>query len=118
MGGGQWLPSWNVSRCGRQPPTIFDGDDGFLVSRTSVPFRGLNIWRPEEGHPNELVPLLPALNYAIYRTLAICDEFSQTIEAIFRLPPPIVPNFWLQLRGYFDEVLVNALADVDARLKA
>jgi hypothetical protein len=31
-----------------------------------------------------LVPLLPVLNYAIYRTLAVCDEFGQTIEGIFR----------------------------------
>jgi hypothetical protein len=64
-----------------------------------------------------LLPLLPVLNYAIYRTLAICDEFGQTIEGIFQFPPPIVPNFWLQLRGYFDEVLVGALEDIDARLQ-
>jgi hypothetical protein len=101
---------------GGEPPPIFDDESGFLVSAARVPFRGLDIWRPEERHPNDLVPLLPVLNYAIYRTLAICDEFGRTIEGIFQLPPPIVPNFWLQLRGYFDEVLVGALEDIDTRL--
>jgi hypothetical protein len=100
-----------------EPPPIFDDESGFLVSAASVPFRGLDIWRPEERHPNDLVPLLPVVNYAIYRTLAICDEFGQTIEAIFQLPPRIVPNFSLQMRAYFDDVLVRALEDVDARLK-
>jgi hypothetical protein len=106
---------WVVHR-GGEPPPIFDGDDGFRVSAVRVPFQGLDIWRPEERHPNGLVPLLPALHYAIYRTLATCDEFGQTIESIFQLPPPIVPNFSLQLRGYFDDVLVRALEDIDARL--
>ena len=105
-----------IEYCIREAGSNFDDESGFLVSAARVPFRGLDIWRPEERHPNDLVPLLPVLNYAIYRTLAICDEFGQTIEGIFQLPPPIVPNFWLQLRGYFDEVLVGALADIDARL--
>lgn len=101
---------------GGQPPTIFSGDEGFLVAAARVPFRDLDIWRAGEKFPNDLVLLQPALNYVVYRTLAICDEFSRTIEVIFQLPPPIVPNFWLQLRGYFDEVMVRAFEDIDQRL--
>jgi hypothetical protein len=96
---------------------IFNGDDGLLITATHVPFRSLDIWRSEEKHPNDLVPLQPALNYVIYRTLAICDEFSRTLEIIFQLPPRIVPNFTLYLRGYFDEALACALVDTDGRLR-
>ncbi|WP_315766992.1 MULTISPECIES: hypothetical protein [unclassified Bradyrhizobium] len=101
---------------GGQPPTIFEDDSGFLIAAARVPFRDLNIWGDEETHPNDLVPLLPALSYAIYRTIATCENFSRTIEANFTLLPPIVPKFRLLMRGYFDEVLARAFADTEARL--
>lgn len=103
---------------GGQPPTIFEDDSGFLVAANRVPFRDLNIWRDEERHPNDLVPLPPALNYAVYRTIATCEGFSRTVEASFTLPPPIAPKFRLLMRGYFDEALAKAFADVEPRLAA
>jgi hypothetical protein len=101
---------------GGGPQTIFESDDGFLMVASRMPFKGPALWRPDEFHPNDLVPLQPVVNYAIYRTMAICTEFSQTLEQIFQLPPPIVPKFQLQLRGYFDAVLVSAFEDIEARL--
>jgi hypothetical protein len=55
---------------------IFEGDDGFLIDESRVPFRGLRIWQPEERQPQGLVPLLPALSYVIFRTLDTCDDGS------------------------------------------
>ena len=56
---------------------IFEGKSGFLISKKHVPFQGLSIWNPEEREPNDLVPLLPALAYVVWRTLSTCDDFSR-----------------------------------------
>ncbi|WP_441234478.1 hypothetical protein [Bradyrhizobium sp. 930_D9_N1_4] len=101
---------------GGGPQTIFDSDDGFLMVASRMPFRGPTLWRPDEFRPNDLVPLLPVVNFAIYRTIAICGEFSETLEQIFQLQPPTVPKFHLYLRGYFDAALMRAFEDVEARL--
>jgi hypothetical protein len=94
---------------------IFEGDDGFLISESRVPFRGMAIWQPEERLPNGLVPLLPALDYVVFRTLATCEDFSRTIERIFQLPAPIAPKFALFVRGYFGDALISALKDAQRR---
>jgi hypothetical protein len=95
---------------------IFDGEEDFLIGEARVPFREMNIWQEKERQPNALVPLMPALGFVIYRTLETCDDFSRTIEGIFKLQPPLVPNFHILLRGYFNEELVRALKDIHQRL--
>jgi len=35
----------------------------------------LSIWQPEEREPNDLVPLMPALSYVIWRTLEFNGRF-------------------------------------------
>lgn len=108
----------NVVHQGSSVQVIFEGESGFLISKKRVPFRGLNIWQPEERKPNDLVPLMPALAYVIWRTLGTCDDFARTIESIFQLAPPIVPKMKLFLRGYFNETLVHSLEDTRRRLSA
>ena len=95
---------------------IFDGQDDFMISENRVPFREMNIWNEKEKQPNGLVPLTPALGLVIYRTLEICDYFSETIGSVFKLPPPIVPNFVILLRGYFNEELARVVTDIQQRL--
>jgi hypothetical protein len=105
----------NVIHLGSSVQVIFEGENGFLISEKEVPFRGLSIWHPEEREPNDLVPLLPALAYVVWRTLGTCDEFSRTIARIFLLPPPIVPKMSLYLRGYFNDILMHSLEDTRRR---
>jgi hypothetical protein len=95
---------------------IFDGDSDFFISETRVPFTNMNIWRELERLPNGLVPLTPALGYVIYRTLETCETFSQAIERVFQLPTPLVPDFHIYLRGYFNDELARVLKDVHQRL--
>lgn len=106
----------NIIHLGSSVQIIFEGENGFLISEKQVPFRGLSIWHPEEREPNDLVPLLPALAYVVWRTLGTCDEFSRTIEQIFQLPPPIVPEMSLYLRGYFNDILIQSLDDTRCRV--
>ncbi|MGO9006937.1 MAG: hypothetical protein ACLQB4_14430 [Beijerinckiaceae bacterium] len=95
---------------------IFDGEDDFYISEARVPFSEMKVWQDKDRQPNALVPLMPALGFVIYRTLETCDDFSRTIERIFQLPPALVPNFHILLRGYFNEELVQALNDIHRRL--
>jgi len=87
-----------------------------VISEARAPFREMNIWQEKERQPNGLVPLMPALGFVIYRTLETCNDFSRTIERIFQLPQPLVPNFHTLLRGYFNEELARALKDIHQRL--
>ena len=104
-----------VHRGGNMDP-IFDGEEDFFISETRVRFREMNIWEDKDRSPNGLVSLTPTLGFVIYRTLETCDHFSQTIEQIFQLPSPLVPNFYILLRGYFNDTLVRALADIRQRI--
>jgi hypothetical protein len=106
----------NVIHLGSSVQIIFEGENEFLISQKQVPFRELNIWRPEEREPNDLVPLQPALAYVVWRTLGTCDAFSRTIEKIFSLPTAIVPTMHLYLRGYFNDILKRSLDDINRRL--
>jgi hypothetical protein len=65
----------NVVHQGSSVQVIFEGENGFLISEMRVPFRGLSIWQPEEREPNDLVPLMPALSYVIWRTLEFNGRF-------------------------------------------
>jgi hypothetical protein len=107
-----------IAHQGAGVQVVFDGEDDFEISENRLPFSEMNIWQDADRRPNGLVPLMPALGFMIYRTLECCDYFSQTIENIFTLPPLMVPNFYLFLRGYFNEELAVALNDIQARLAA
>jgi hypothetical protein len=108
----------NIVHRGSQVQGIFEGNDGFLIRKALVPFRDIDIWRPEERTETELVPLLPALGYVISETLGVCEDFSLTIGRIIDLLPPIAPGMRLFMRGYFNEVLIGALDDVKERTAA
>lgn len=105
----------NIAHRGSQVQSIFEGNDGFLIRKALVPFRDIDIWRPEERTETELVPLLPVLGYVISKTLGVCEDFSLTIERIINLLPPIAPGMRLFMRGYFNEGLMAALDDIKER---
>ena len=94
--------------------TLFHGENDFLIQRRLGPFE-LAIWRPDEIEQNDLAPLKPALALLIHGTLAACEDFAETLAGCIRFPPQIVPGLTLYMRGYFNEVLVAAIEDANAR---
>ena len=106
----------NLAHRGSQVQTIFPSEAGFLIQHSLMPFSEMDIWREDEKHKNDLVPLLPALGVIVHSTLAACDDFSATIEKICLFPPPIVPNMRFYMRGYFNAVLSSSLRDASSRL--
>jgi len=106
----------NVVHRGSQIQLIFEGDDGFLIRESLVPFAALPIWRSEEKTETRLVPLFPALGYVVSETLAVCEDFSMTIERLIDLLPPTAPGMHLFMRGYFNEVLISTLEDIKQRV--
>lgn len=106
----------NLVHDGHRVQTIFCGENGFLIRKQFGPFRNLNIWRDNEVLENDLVPLLPALAMVIHGTLTACEDFAYTLVSCFGFPDPIVLGMNLYMRGYFNEVLLAALADADTRL--
>ena len=94
---------------------IFEGDGAFLISSRFRPFPDMDLWADEERQPNDLVPLLPALQMLVYRTITICDDFCVTLSQQISFPPPIVPDMVLFSRGYFAQHLIEALQSGAAR---
>jgi len=106
----------NIVHNGSTIQTVFASDQGFHIQQSFAPFPEVDLWRGDERRSNDLVPLLPALGFLIYRTLSACDDYSRTIESIIRFPPPIAPGFQLYMRGYFNDSFVSLLADTESRL--
>lgn len=105
----------NIIHRGSQVPTIFSGENDFLVQESTRPFAALGVWRNDEQLENKLVPLMPALGVVVQRTLAACNDFSTTVEQTIAFPPPIVPNMRLFMRGYFNELFQQVLNDANDR---
>lgn len=105
----------NIVHHGSPVQHIFEGDGSFQIASKLGPLPEMVVWYDDERQPNDLVPLLPAIETLIYRTLATWDDFSLTISRLIGLPAPTVPDMHLYLRGYFTSVLVAALKSGAAR---
>ncbi|MFM0179032.1 hypothetical protein PQR52_11230 [Paraburkholderia aspalathi] len=108
----------NLIHRGSQVQHIFSDDTDFLISGHLRPFESMKIWRDDERKPNNVVPLRPALNSIVYRTLGVCERFSEVMRQNFQLPPPLVPEMHLFMRGYFNESFLNAMTDAMHRESA
>ncbi|MGA2636927.1 hypothetical protein [Methylocella sp.] len=106
----------NLVHRGYQVQTIFRGKDGFVITKRLGPFLDLNIWWDDEVVENDLVPLKPVLALIVHGTLAACEDFAHVLMTCIQFPNPIVPGMHLFMRGYFNDALVDALADADQRL--
>lgn len=101
----------NLIHHGSQVQTIFSDDSDFLISGHLRPFESMKLWRDHERQPNNLVPLRPAINAVVYRTLAVCERFSEVMRQHFQLPPPLVPGMHLFMRGHFNAAFLEAMTD-------
>jgi len=101
----------NLIHNGSNLQTIFSSDTDFLISGHLRPFDDMKIWRDEENAPNNLVPLRPAINAVVYRTLAVCERFSVIMQQNFQLPPPLVPGMRIFMRGPFNDFFLDAMTD-------
>lgn len=107
----------NIVHHGSQVQHIFHGDECFLIASCFTPFPDTMLWDENERHPNDLVPLLPAIETLIFRTLAVCDDFCTALAKHIRFPPPIVPDMHLFMRGDFTDHLIAALRSGERRVK-
>lgn len=105
----------NIVHHGSSVPQIFVGDQCFLISEKRFPFTNMLSWEDHEREPNNLVPLLPAIQTLIYRTLATCNDFILETTKVIQLPKPIAPNMHLFLRGFFMSNLRTAIETGVAR---
>lgn len=101
---------------GHRVQTIFNGDDGFLITKDLGSFRDIAIWRDHEIITNGLAPLGPVLNLIIHGTIAACEDFAVTLATTFKWQEPTVPGMHLYMRGYHNEALSNALTDANSRV--
>ncbi len=108
----------NIVHKGSQVQHIFDADGLFLISSELAGFPNLVAWTEDERHVNDLVPLRPAINMLIYRTLMTCEHFTRTLETIIQFPPPLVPGMNQFLRGHSTGTLIAAMHAAEARMLA
>lgn len=101
----------NLVHHGSQVQTIFSSDADFLISEHLRPFESMKIWWDDERQPNNLVPLRPAINAVVYRTLSVCEAFSEVMRQHFQIPPPVVPGMHLFMRGPFNPSFLDAMND-------
>lgn len=107
----------NIVHHGSQVQHIFASDDEFLIGSGLTGFPDLVPWRDDERRQNDLVPLMPAIEMLIFRTLANCEHFSRTLEGIIEFPPPVVPGMNQFLRGHSIRTLSDALVAAQGRLQ-
>jgi hypothetical protein len=96
--------------------TIFVADDGFRIAGHLRSFHGVDVWRASERDGTGLVPLMPALNFIVFKTLAACEDFSRMVSQVIAFPPPVAPGFEFAMRGYFNSALARALTDAAGRI--
>lgn len=96
----------NIAHRGSSVDIIFSTDRGFAVRDTLMPFVKYGVWT-DEHKQNELCSLRPAIGYVIHETFVACEDFSRTIAAIIKFPPPIAPGLRLYMRSYFNDYLVK-----------
>lgn len=105
----------NIVHHGSQLQHIFEGDGCFLIASCFQPFRDMVLWDESERRPNDLVPLLPAVETLIFRTLTVCDDFCIALARHIQFPPPTVPGMQLFLRGHFNSQLIAAMKSGEKR---
>jgi hypothetical protein len=98
----------NVVHNGTPSLHIYELDDGFFTDAKFAPLPNHRIWHDHERAPNELVPLLPALQILASETMTVCDNFSEALEKVIGFPAPFVPGMQLYIRSYFTENLSKA----------
>lgn len=96
---------------GSQVQHVFAGDGEFLIASYLRPFADMVIWEDHEKRENDLVPLLPALEVLIARTLTVCDDFCLALARHIQFPAGTVPHMRLFMRGYFMPRLITALSE-------
>ena len=99
----------NIVHHGSQMQHIFNGEGCFLIGSQFTPFPDMVLWDEDERRENDLVPLIPAIETLVFRTLAVCDDFCIVLARHIQFPPPIVPDMHLFMRGYFTRRLIAAL---------
>ncbi len=104
-----------IAHGGEPIQAVFPGDEDFLIQKNVSPLGDLGIWFDSESRPNDLVPLKPLLHNIVLKTIAACNDFSNTIEKIIAFPNPSIPGLNFFMRGYFDKYLYNALIDGKSR---
>ncbi len=108
----------NIVHHGSQMQHIFNGDDCFLIASRFTPFPDMVLWDDDERMENDLVPLIPAIETLIYRTLAVCDDFCLALSQHIKFPPPVVPGMHLFMRSYFTGRLISALDSGNRRSRS
>lgn len=106
----------NLIHRGSQIETIFQGDETFLIRSDMRPFVDLVHWDDSEKQTNNLVPLVPAIETIVFRTISVCDDLTRALESTIEYPPPMVPNMNFFMRGYFMKYL--KIAAISGRKRA
>jgi len=101
---------------GASVQTIFVADDGFRIAGHLRSFHGVDMWRAGERDQAGHVPLIPALNFIVFKTLGACEDFGRMVSQIVEFPPPVAPGFNFAMRGYFNAALARAIRDAVQRI--
>lgn len=107
----------NLIHNGSQVQTIFVGESGFLIKKALAPFQGIDLWDEDERLPNDLVPLLPALDLMVSNTLSVFEDFAVTLQSHIKFEDASVPRMAVFIRSYYDEIFQEVTADVHRRLE-
>jgi len=92
---------------GTTPEQVFVTERGFAVSRTSQPFCAFDVWTEEHMLPNQLCSLRPVIGHLVLETLKVCEDYAATTQSIIQYPPPIAPDMYFFVRGYFNDALME-----------
>lgn len=99
-----------------QIPMVFPSDDGFEVPTDRRPFSTFDCWKDKDIKTNGLASLDNAVAYLIFNTLAICNEFSLTMQSNMGFPSDMIPGFNIYVRGPHNGALLRMQEVFESRL--
>lgn len=108
----------NLIHKGQPIEHLHNRADGFFVLKRLGPFQGLDIWDADELDGGDFATLRPILAQVMHGTVHACEEFAHAIASLISVPKAIAPGMKFYLRGYFNDELVAALNDAEARRRA
>jgi hypothetical protein len=97
----------NIAHRGSSTGLILATGSSFAVADSLAPFAGFNVWRDEDRQSNGFCSLAPAIGYLVHQTIAVCDDFSRTIEKVVMFEAPVAPGLKLFMRGFFNGNLIS-----------
>jgi hypothetical protein len=81
---------------------------GFCVSKSRLPFRLFDIWKPEHAFNDQAYSLRPFISHLAVATIDACNALVEGLARQVIFAPELAPGYSVFIRGIHNEALIRA----------